>query len=387
MHGRPKRVALPLSRFRAPRPAPPPQFIVALRAGADPDAARAAIVDAGGTPSAHLPEAAVLAILPAGGAAAAQAARAALAAHPAVGWVAPFAPPYRIAPEWGPVLDWAAGLPGGYGEEEAGGGVSDGSEAAGRAAGGEAAAAGAAPGKAAAPYLRPPAPPGGNNSTASTATTASAATIPPPAWTVEILVTFPPLGPFPGGAGGGEGAGAPNPPPLYAPATAAAAAWAPALAAICGPASCTTTPADSPLAPRLSITAPAALAPALVPWLAASPAAHWVSPRARARARNFFAAGICQSGGAGRVDVATGTVWAPAGAAGSPTAASTTPHWEAGLRGGGQTLGMGDTGLDADHCLFADPDVPGPGAPGSAPGRVGADGVRAWESVVHRKLR
>jgi len=313
-------------------------------------------------PSLPLPENALLAILPAGGSAAR-----ALAASPPIGWVAPFAPAYKVAPEWEAVLEWATGL-GSDGDDEGGGGVADGSEA--RPA--RAAAAGPPePGKAAAPYLRPPQPlprPAGN-------ATAMAFSSLPSAWTVELLVTFPPLGPFP------EGSAPPAPSPPYAPAAAAAAAWAPALQRICGGA-CALTPSDSPSVSRLAISAPAALSRALVPWLAASPSTHWLSPRARARPRNFFAAGICQAGAPGRVDVSTGTVWAPA-----PGAPSHTPHWAAGLRGGGQCLGMGDTGLDADHCAFRDPAVPGPGAPGAAAPRAGPDGVKAWESTTHRKLR
>ncbi len=359
----------------------PTQFIVALRAGADSEAARAAIVAAGGTPSSHLPEAAVLAILPGGGGAPSSSASARLSAHPAIAWAAPFAPPYKVAPEWTGVLEWVASLlpleSGGAGAAGDGDGVADGSEVARAARAAAPAARPPPPGKAASPYLRPPAPPRLGESSTGTATTTTSSNASAAAWTVEILVTFPTLGPFPGAA-----ASLPVPPPPYAPAAAAAAAWAPALASICAPATCTLTPADSLLSSRLAITAPAARAPALVPWLAASPATHWVSPRARARPRNFFAAGICQAGAPGRVDVATGMAWATA-----PTTGSHTPHWAAGLRGGGQILGLGDTGLDADHCLFSDPAVPGPGAAGGVAPKVGPDGVRAWESATHRKLR
>ncbi len=54
-----------------------------------------------------------------------------------------------------------------------------------------------------------------------------------------------------------------------------------------------------------------------------------------------------------------------------------TPLFEAGLLGQGQVIGIVDTGIDADHCFFADPE-------GDPPALNGADGLAV--SAVHRKL-
>ena len=63
---------------------------------------------------------------------------------------------------------------------------------------------------------------------------------------------------------------------------------------------------------------------AVVVWLAAQPQVHWVSPRPKTRAANFFATGIGQSGNAAAFAAASNGP-GPAGDAG------THPLWDAGL--------------------------------------------------------
>jgi hypothetical protein len=189
---------------------------------------------------------------------------------------------------------------------------------------------------------------------------------------VDVVATFPPLLP--------DAPASPHPAPGYAPAAAAVAAWGDAVASFCASAAAASAAnascALAVAAPdRAVVTAPLPLAPALAAWLARSDAVHWVSPRARRGARNYFAATITQSGTAPSPAVQAGAAPWP-----GPDPAS-TPHWAAGLRGQGAVLGMGDTGIDYDHCLLRDAAVP---VAVSAATPVG--GVPAFASSAHSKI-
>lgn len=181
---------------------------------------------------------------------------------------------------------------------------------------------------------------------------------------VDVVVSFPALLPEPGGE---RPAGVAAD---YAPAAAAAAAWAPTLAALCPTCAISLASGD-----RLVVAAPAAAARRVALWAAASPATHWAAPRARRGARNFYAASIIQSGTAGAASVQQDGTWA------GPAPAS-TPHWVAGLRGQGAVLGMGDTGVDIDHCAFRDDKEKVVVRAGTS--SVG--GAPAFASATHRKI-
>ena len=275
--------------------------------------------------------------------------------------------------------------------------------------------------------------------------------------TIDLVVSFPALLPKHPGAGGGEGGLGSS----YAPAAAAAESWKGSLDEICSratlfssasssPSSMTTPPprcsfvgaardrlvvsvpllaalvdaaAAAPSSPPSNDTSspqpqpqpqpgprprPLLLAEALVKsWAARSGASHWVSPRARPRSRNAVAAGLAQSG-----LVPPGLLPPPSSSASSPSAAAAAallasslpgafPLWEAGIRGQGQVLGMGDTGLDYDHCLFVDPSLQPPLSSPSTTTTTTAttaplrqlpfafserDGTRYFASSTHRKL-
>ena len=62
---------------------------------------------------------------------------------------------------------------------------------------------------------------------------------------------------------------------------------------------------------------------AALEWLAAQPSVHWVVPRPRVALHNFLGTGICQSGGAGGVNLAAGT---------TSGGNATHPIWLAGLQ-------------------------------------------------------
>ena len=63
----------------------------------------------------------------------------------------------------------------------------------------------------------------------------------------------------------------------------------------------------------------------------------WVERRRRVEFFNLFAAEMTQNSAARRTDM-----------------------WSRGLHGEGQTIGIGDTGIDHDNCFFRDPMVPVP---------------------------
>jgi hypothetical protein len=55
-------------------------------------------------------------------------------------------------------------------------------------------------------------------------------------------------------------------------------------------------------------------------------------------------------------------------------------YWDVGLDGEGQVIGLGDSGLDMQHCAFADPAVP------FADFKVGDERIPYFESDAHRKV-
>lgn len=73
-------------------------------------------------------------------------------------------------------------------------------------------------------------------------------------------------------------------------------------------------------------------------WLADKPAVHWVAPRARLRLHNWQGTAIVQSGNA-----------APDSTVPLTQDRGTHPAWAAGLTGGGQIIGAGDSGIGRSH--------------------------------------
>ena len=177
-------------------------------------------------------------------------------------------------------------------------------------------------------------------------------------------------------------------------AAAAAAAAAPSSASSANDTSSPQQPQPRP---------PLLLAEALVrSWAARSGASHWVSPRARPRSRNAVAAGLAQSGlvPPGLLPSSSSSPSSSSAALLASSLPGAFPLWEAGLRGQDQVLGMGDTGLDYDHCLFVDPTLQPPSSPSSSPTAASPllplrqlpfsfserDGTRYFASATHRKL-
>ena len=96
---------------------------------------------------------------------------------------------------------------------------------------------------------------------------------------------------------------------------------------------------DASASGKLLLSLDVAAAPALLQALAAQPYTHWLAPAAEVRVRNYFASALLQG--------ARGAAQAPA------DAAAALPLWEAGLRGQGQLIGIGDSGIDMRSCYFA----------------------------------
>jgi hypothetical protein len=135
----------------------------------------------------------------------------------------------------------------------------------------------------------------------------------------------------------------------FAPAEAAAEDWGPPLAALgtaggaaagCGPL------AHAEGTRSLTVSVCAHELAAVVDWLSAQPQAHWLEPRRRMRLHNRIASAVAQgalTGAPGDDPASPGMhpLFAPA----------------VGLRGEGQVVGVGDSGLDMDSCYFFDPTV------------------------------
>lgn len=82
-------------------------------------------------------------------------------------------------------------------------------------------------------------------------------------------------------------------------------------------------------------------------WLARQPMVYWLAPRMQHTWDNLAASAVTQ--GAPAV--------ARAGRAADAAADGLHPIWAAGLRGEGQVVGVGDSGVDMDSCYFYDPKV------------------------------
>ena len=103
----------------------------------------------------------------------------------------------------------------------------------------------------------------------------------------------------------------------------------------------------------------------VIDWLVVRPAVHWVEPVARKMTMAHEASAVMQSS-----LPATNDALDPA----------TRPFWAAGITGKGQVVGIGDSGLDVDHCFFTDAVVPFPGSTKTI------NGVRTFVSDLHRKI-
>ena len=66
--------------------------------------------------------------------------------------------------------------------------------------------------------------------------------------------------------------------------------------------------------------------------------------------------------------------------AGGESAANAHPFWDAGVSGQGQIIGVGDSGLDMDHCAYVDPAVPFEGF------STGSSRTPQFVSKTHRKV-
>ena len=420
-------------------------MVVALRPGAHPGAGRSTIEAAGGAASSPLPAAAWLAALPPEGKAAVEAdpgetregerwrARVVgggaggicrsnrpdplppLQTPPSaasdVSWVGPYDAAYKVAPEWAPVLAWAveaAATPGGGPPRP--------------------------PPPAAAPYARP----GPNGTWTVDAVLSFPAFLPDSPVGEDPFPAYAPAaaaldawGPALGALCEALAGGAPCPASASPGPSGRLAVTLPLAALGTAVPWLAAAPATAWVAPRARARVGNFFASGVCQVgeggrgrgrVGVERARRKVTPAALNPARPALPS---QAGAAGQADVGSGATWGAAG---------TTPLWDAGLRargkgrgvwwgraarpwrcthppvppwvarpnppsilhqptlhprpqGSGQVLGMGDTGLDADHCAFRDPAVPGPGAPRAAAPAVDGTGTMYWESVSHRKLR
>ena len=108
---------------------------------------------------------------------------------------------------------------------------------------------------------------------------------------------------------------------------------------------------------------PQAWAQGVGEWLSQESEVLWVEPKARIKVRNRYAAMTVQGG-------------FPDGQRPCPPCshlvrqcpscalAGRTPVWDLGLRGEGEIVGCGDTGIDVDSCFFWDPALASSGRPG-----------------------
>lgn len=110
---------------------------------------------------------------------------------------------------------------------------------------------------------------------------------------------------------------------------------------------------------------------AVLGWLAERPAVRWISPLARHARRNHQGTVITQAARAAPQNP---------GASGNLDA-DIHPIWNAGITGGGQIIGQGDSGIDYNHCFFVDPNV-------NFTQHISiVGGVLQFDSTTHRKLR
>ena len=127
---------------------------------------------------------------------------------------------------------------------------------------------------------------------------------------------------------------------------------------------------------KLSFVLQAALA-----WLAQQPAVHWLAPRMHAKLHNWQATAVTQCGLA--APDASAAVDASNGAYFPQLDSALHPLWAAGLTGGGQVIGGGDSGVDHGNCYFQDPAVDWQAGLSTDP----ATGITSFNSTKHRKIR
>lgn len=82
-------------------------------------------------------------------------------------------------------------------------------------------------------------------------------------------------------------------------------------------------------------------------WLAKQPMVHWLAPEMQRSWNNLMAGAVVQ-GTPGAAAIRGPQDALPLGM---------HPLWAAGIRGEGQILGIGDSGVDMDNCYFFDPKV------------------------------
>jgi subtilisin family serine protease len=106
-------------------------------------------------------------------------------------------------------------------------------------------------------------------------------------------------------------------------------------------------------------------------WLSERPAVRWISPLARHARRNHQGTVITQAARAAPQNPGTSGNLDP----------DVHPVWNAGITGGGQIIGQGDSGIDYKHCFFVDPNV-------NFTSHISiVGGVPQFDSTTHRKLR
>ena len=110
-------------------------------------------------------------------------------------------------------------------------------------------------------------------------------------------------------------------------------------------------------------------------WLAAQHDVIWIEPKARLSARNKYAAMIVQGGFERGQRVCLPCAYSACPNC-SRTDTASTPIWNMGLKGQGEVIGVGDTGIDVDSCFFWDSNG------GSRPGPP----LAPVKSTTHRKI-
>lgn len=325
------------------------QLLVALAPGlshAERDAVQGALEAAGGYISGWIPETTLLVVGDAGVADIAE-------AHEHVHWVGEFHEGLKLAPDWGSVLDWLEAQPEGGGAAfaslAASGKLPQGlSSDLSRVLSGIAADAAAAAMSATA----------GDGAHGHVAEQAGESSPGPGGFLIGIVVSFPPsyeTTPRRSGSSSSSespdsraapstGAGTPSSHPpgvhLASPAEAAVADWAPELSARFQDA----VSLEAHGTRHAVVRAPAALLREVLQWLAVQPAVHWLEPKYGMRLHNANAASIIQAA-------------QPAPDTKDWSDEDTHPIWAAGLKGSGQIVGCGDSGIELNHCFFEDDSI------------------------------
>ncbi|GLC44467.1 hypothetical protein PLESTM_001603100 [Pleodorina starrii] len=116
-----------------------------------------------------------------------------------------------------------------------------------------------------------------------------------------------------------------------------------------------------------------------VRWLAQRAEVKWVAPLRGARAANARSSILLQTG-----QITLGQYQEVMSEA---EPASHWPYWAAGLQGQGEIVGVGDTGLDVEHCAFADPRFNGSYQAALDSPTVAVLGIASYEQIrEHRKV-